>query len=215
MDKYKEILEQPQRKSIWQAALYIRLSKEDGDKQESYSVTSQREILKEYLKQHPDIDFFDFYIDDGWSGTNFDRPGFQRMMADIYDGKVNCVIVKDLSRFGRNYTDAGHYLDDVFTRLQVRFISLNNGVDSISNSMNAATKCITVGVQNVINESVAATTSVNVRGTLNVSRKQGKFIGSFPTYGYLKNPVDHHKLIIDEEIAPIVRQIYKLSLIHI
>lgn len=71
MDKYKEILEQPQRKSIWQAALYIRLSKEDGDKQESYSVTSQREILKEYLKQHPDIDFYDFYIDDGWSGTNF------------------------------------------------------------------------------------------------------------------------------------------------
>ena len=209
MDKYKEILEQPHRKNIWQAALYIRLSKEDGDKQESYSVTSQREILKEYLKQHPDIDFYDFYIDDGWSGTNFDRPGFQRMMADIYDGKVNCVIVKDLSRFGRNYTDAGHYLDDVFTRLQVRFISLNNGVDSISNSMNAATKCITVGVQNVINESVAATTSVNVRGTLNVSRKQGKFIGSFPTYGYLKNPEDHHKLIIDEETAPIVRQIYK------
>ncbi len=122
------------------------------------------------------------------------------MMADIYDGKVNCVIVKDLSRFGRNYTDAGHYLDDVFTRLQVRFISLNNGVDSISNSMNAATKCITVGVQNVINESVAATTSVNVRGTLNVSRKQGKFIGSFPTYGYLKNPEDHHKLIVDEKL---------------
>lgn len=209
MDKYKKILEQPRGKKIWQAALYIRLSKEDGDKQESYSVTSQREILKEYLKQHPDIDFYDFYIDDGWSGTNFDRPGFQRMMADIYDGKVNCVIVKDLSRFGRNYTDAGHYLDDVFTRLQVRFISLNNGVDSISNSMNAATKCITVGVQNVINESVAATTSVNVRGTLNVSRKQGKFIGSFPTYGYLKNSEDHHKLIIDEETAPIVRQIYK------
>ncbi len=131
MDKYKEILEQPHRKNIWQAALYIRLSKEDGDKQESYSVTSQREILKEYLKQHSDIALVDFYIDDGWSGTNFDRPGFQRMMADIYDGKVNCVIVKDLSRFGRNYTDAGHYLDDVFTRLQVRFISLNNGVDAV------------------------------------------------------------------------------------
>lgn len=209
MDKYKEILEQPQRKNIWQAALYIRLSKEDGDKSESYSVTSQREILKEYLKQHPDIDFYDFYIDDGWSGTNFNRPGFQLMMQDVYDGKVNCVIVKDLSRFGRNYTDAGHYLDDVFIRLGVRFIALNNGVDSISNSMNAATKCITVGVQNVINESVAATTSVNVRGTLNVSRKQGKFIGSFPTYGYLKNPEDHHKLIIDEETAPVVRQIYK------
>ena len=210
-EKYKELLEQPQRESkTWKAALYIRLSKEDGDKQESYSVTSQREILTEYLKQRPDIELVDFYIDDGWSGTNFDRPGFQRMMQDIYASNVNCVIVKDLSRFGRNYTDAGHYLDDVFARLNIRFIALNNSVDSISTSMNAATKCITVGVQNVINESVAATTSVNVRGTLNVSRKQGKFIGSFPTYGYLKNPEDHHKLIIDKETAPVVRMIYNL-----
>lgn len=209
MNQYAKMVEQPPRNASWLAALYIRLSKEDGDKNESYSVTSQREILKEYIKQHPDIFLFDYYVDDGWSGTNFDRPAFRRMMQDIYDGKVNCVVVKDLSRFGRNYTDAGHYLDDVFVRLGVRFIALNNGVDSISNSMNAATKCITVGVQNVINESVAATTSVNVRGTLNVSRKQGKFIGSFPTYGYLKDPDDHHKLIVDEETAPVVRQIFQ------
>lgn len=194
---------------IWKAGLYIRLSKEDGDKGESYSVTSQREILNEYIKQHSDIELFDYYIDDGWSGTNFNRPSFQRMMQDIYDGKVNCVIVKDLSRFGRNYTDAGNYIDNVFVRLNVRFIALNNGVDSVSNTMNAATKCITVGVQNVINESVAATTSVNVRGTLNVSRKQGKFIGAFACYGYLKDPDDRHKLIIDEEVAPVVRQVYK------
>lgn len=209
MNQYAKMVEQLPRNVSWRAALYIRLSKEDGDKNESYSVTSQREILKEYIKQRPDIFLFDYYVDDGWSGTNFDRPAFRRMMQDIYDGKVNCVVVKDLSRFGRNYTDAGHYLDDVFMRLGVRFIALNNGVDSISNSMNAATKCITVGVQNVINESVAATTSVNVRGTLNVSRKQGKFIGSFPTYGYLKDPNDHHKLIIDEETAPVVRQIFQ------
>lgn len=209
MNKYEEFLEQTEDNKPWSAALYIRLSKEDGDKSESYSVTSQREILKEYIKQHSDIALFDFYIDDGWSGTNFNRPSFQRMMQDIYDGRVNCVIVKDLSRFGRNYTDAGNYIDNVFVRLNVRFIALNNGVDSISNSMNAATKCITVGVQNVINESVAATTSVNVRGTLNVSRKQGKFIGSFPTYGYLKSPDDRHKLIIDEETAPVVRQVFK------
>lgn len=209
MNKYEEFFEQTEDKKPWSAALYIRLSKEDGDKSESYSVTSQREILKEYIKQHSDISLFDFYIDDGWSGTNFNRPSFQRMMQDIYDGKVNCVIVKDLSRFGRNYTDAGNYIDNVFVRLNVRFIALNNGVDSVSNSMNAATKCITVGVQNVINESVAATTSVNVRGTLNVSRKQGKFIGSFPTYGYLKSPDDRHKLIIDDETAPVVRQMFR------
>lgn len=209
MNKYEEFLEQTEEKKPWNAALYIRLSKEDGDKSESYSVTSQREILKEYIKQHNDIALFDIYIDDGWSGTNFNRPSFQRMLQDIYAGKVNCVIVKDLSRFGRNYTDSGNYIDNVFVRLNVRFIALNNGVDSISNNMNAATKCITVGVQNVINESVAATTSVNVRGTLNVIRKQGKFIGSFPTYGYLKSPDDRHMLIIDEETAPVVRQVFR------
>lgn len=208
--EYMAYLEQPPVFKIqWRAALYIRLSKEDGDKGESNSVTSQREILKEYLKLHPDIELYDIYVDDGWSGTNFDRPDFTRMMEDIYSGNVNCVIVKDLSRFGRNYTDSGNYLDNVFVRLRVRFIALNNGVDTASNNMNAATQCISVGVTNVINESVAATTSVNVRGTLNVNRAQGKFIGSFPTYGYLKDPNDHHKLIVDEDAAPVVRSIFE------
>ena len=208
--KYQELLERlPQVAKPWKAALYIRLSREDGDKVESNSITSQREILKEYLKLHPDIELHDFYIDDGWSGTNFDRPGFIRMMEDIYSGDVNCVIVKDLSRFGRNYTDAGNYLDNIFVRLQIRFIALNNGIDTATNNMNAATRCITVGVQNVINESLAATTSVNVRGTLNVNREQGKFIGSFTSYGYMKDPNDHHKLIIDPETAPVVRMIFE------
>ena len=208
--KYAELLERPPQVSMtWKAALYIRLSREDGDKAESNSITSQREILKEYLKLHPDIELYDFYVDDGWSGTTFDRPDFKRMMEDIYSGQVNCVIVKDLSRFGRNYTDAGHYLDNVFVRYQIRFIALNNGVDTATNNMNAATRCITVGVQNVINESLAATTSVNVRGTLNVNREQGKFIGSFATYGYMKDPADHHKLIIDPETAPVVQMIFR------
>lgn len=209
MNKYEEFFEQAEDNKPWRAALYIRLSKEDGDKSESYSVTSQREILKEYIKQHNDIELFDFYIDDGWSGTNFNRPSFQRMMQDIYDGKVNCVIVKDLSRFGRNYTDSGNYIDKVFVKLNIRFIAINNCVDTLSKSMNVATQCMTVGVQNVVNESVSATTSVNVRFTLDISRRQGKFIGSFPTYGYLKSPDDHHKLIIDEEAAPVVRQVFK------
>ncbi len=208
--KYAMYVEQPPVfKVIWKAALYIRLSKDDGDKCESNSVTSQREILMEYLKQHPDIELYDIYVDDGWSGTNFNRPDFSRMMEDVYAGNVNTIIVKDLSRFGRNYTDSGYYLENVFVRLNVRFIALNNGVDTASNNMNAATQCISVGVTNVINESVAATTSVNVRATLNVNRTQGKFIGSFPTYGYLKDPNDHHKLIVDEETAPVVRSIFE------
>lgn len=208
--KHAELLERPSHVFLtWKAALYIRLSREDGDKAESNSVTSQREILKEYLKLHPDIELYDFYVDDGWSGTTFDRPDFKRMMEDVYSGRVNCVIVKDLSRFGRNYTDAGYYLDNVFTRCQIRFIALNNGVDTATNHMNAATRCITVGVQNVINESLAATTSVNVRGTLNVNREQGKFIGSFAAYGYLKDPTDHHRLVIDPETAPVVQLIFQ------
>lgn len=193
----------------WKAALYIRLSKDDGDKQESNSVTYQREILKEHIKLHPDIEIHDIYIDDGWSGTNFDRPNFVRMMEDIYAGKVNCVVVKDLSRFCRNASEGGQYLDNTFVRLRVRFIAINNGIDTASNNMNAATQCISVGVTNVINESVAATTSVNVRGTLNVNRQQGKFIGSFASYGYKKDPLDHHKLLIDDETAPIVRMIFQ------
>ncbi len=208
--KYAEHLEQSkQAAAVWKAALYIRLSREDGDKAESYSITSQRAILKEYLKLCPDIELYDFYIDDGWSGTSFDRPDFNRMMQDVYSGNVNCVIVKDLSRFGRNYTDAGNYLDNIFVRLRVRFIALNNGVDTASSSMNAATQCISVGVTNVINESLAATTSVNVRGTLNVNRSQGKFIGSFATYGYMKDPNDYHALIVDEDAAPVVKMIFE------
>lgn len=208
--KYSEYAGQPSQViRTWKVALYIRLSREDDDdKAESYSVTSQREILKEYLKQHPDMELYDIYIDDGWSGTNFDRPDFQRMIADVKARRVTCVVVKDLSRFCRNAVDGGYYLDNVFVSLQVRFIAINNCLDTFSDNMNAATRCISVGVQNVINESVAATTSVNVRGTLNVNREKGQFIGSFPTYGYVKSPDDHHQLIIDEEPAAVVRQIY-------
>ena len=194
----------------WKAALYIRLSREDGDSRESYSVTSQREILTQYLKQHPDIEQYDIYIDDGYSGTNFDRPGFRRMMDDVYAGNVNCVIVKDLSRFGRNYTETGKYLDDIFIRFKIRFIALNNGYDSFAGNMNSATQCVTLGVTNVINESLAATTSVNIRGTLDASRKKGEFIGSFACYGYKKDPNDRHKLIIDEEPAEVVRMIFNM-----
>lgn len=208
--KYAQYMAPPSRPIFqWNAALYIRLSKDDGDKTESNSVTSQREILMEYLKLRSDVVFVDCYVDDGWSGTDFNRPGFIRMMDDIYGGKVNCVIVKDLSRFCRNATEGGRYLDDVFVRLGIRFIALNNGIDTASGNMNAVTQLISMGVTNVINESVAATTSVNVRGTLNMNRKQGKFIGSFPTYGYLKDPDDRHRLIVDEETAPVVRMIFE------
>ena len=193
----------------WSAALYIRLSREDAAQGESNSVASQREILKEYLKQRDDVELYDFYVDEGWTGTNFDRPDFKRMMRDVTDKKVNCVIVKDLSRLGRNYAQSSELITNEFSRLGVRLISLNNGIDSASDNMNAATRCITIGVTGVINESVAATTSVNVRATLNINRRRGDFIGSFAPFGYAKDPADHHKLVIDENAAPTVRLIYE------
>lgn len=212
MQKYADYIGQPpQVLKTWQAALYIRLSKEDIEKNktESASIANQREILKEYLKLHPDISHVETYVDDGYSGTDFERPGWTRLMQDIKLKIINCVIVKDLARFGRNYTVVGDLIDNQFARMGVRFIALNNGIDTAGDGMNAATRCISIGVTNVINESYAASTSVNIRGTLNNHRQQGKFIGAFASYGYMKNPDDYHKLIIDKETAPVIRMIYE------
>ena len=195
---------------IWSAALYIRLSREDELVGESNSVSAQREILREFVEQQPDIQIYDYYVDDGWTGTNFDRPDFQRMMADIRAGRVDCVIVKDHSRFGRNSSQAMELMTDHFVTLGVRFIVCNGMYDSLkSTPSSAAADMITLGVTSVINESVSATTSANVRGTLNLRRKQGKFIGSFACYGYRKDPADHHHLLVDEEAAQVVRRIYR------
>ena len=194
---------------VWKTALYLRLSRDDGKDTESNSIASQREILKEYLKRFPDMEIYDIYVDDGYSGTNFERPDFKRMMDDIYKGKVNCVLVKDLSRFGRNYAEVGHYLDNIFVKLQVRFIALNNQHDTGISGINSFNQLVQVGITNIMNEGQAAITSVNVRGTLNLRRQQGKYIGSFATYGYLKDPNDKHHLIIDEEAATVVRMIFE------
>ncbi len=207
--KYTDLLPSEPVEIKWRVGAYIRLSKEDGDKAESDSVASQREIIKAYVKDHPDMEIVDFYIDDGWSGTNFVRASFERMIEDIRRGIINCIIVKDLSRFGRNASLAGQYIDDFFPRHGVRFIAINNNHDSLSQNGNAMTNCIMLGVTNVINESISATTSVNIRGTLNLNRQQGLFIGSHASYGYAKDPNDHHHLIIDEDAAPIVRRIFE------
>ena len=207
--KYTDFLPSEPAQVKWRVGAYIRLSKEDGDKAESDSVANQREIIKAYVKDHPDALLTNEYIDDGLSGTDFARASFERMIDDIRRGIINCVIVKDLSRFGRNASLVGQYIDDFFPRHGVRFIAINNNHDSISQNGNAMTNCIMLGVTNVINESISATTSVNIRGTLNLNRQQGLFIGSHASYGYSKDPNDHHRLIIDEDVAPIVRRIFE------
>lgn len=203
--------EQPRQVKTYKAALYIRLSKDDGDKTESDSVFNQRRILSSYVHNHPDIDLVDYYIDDGFIGANFNRPDFIRMMDDIYGGKVDCVIVKDSSRFARNAAENGRYLGEVFPKLGVRFIAINDAIDT-GNSQSVATDFINYSVRGMLNEYYLASNSVNIRSTLDMERQKGEFIGSFAKYGYKKDPNDHHKLLIDGEAAEIVRMIYRMYL---
>lgn len=192
---------------IWQAALYVRLSREDGDKNESDSIVNQKVLLEEFVRLESDIEVFDIYVDDGWTGTNFDRPQFRRMEADLYKKKVDCVIVKDLSRFGRNYIDSGHYFERVFPLMDVRFISITDNVDSVKNpqSMNN----IMVPFKNLINDEYCRDISNKVRSSLDIKRKQGKHIGSFACYGYMKDPNDKNHLVPDPEVADVVRDIFQ------
>lgn len=195
----------------YKAALYIRLSREDGDKPESDSVVNQKRILDNFITAQPDIELFDYYVDDGYSGANFERPSFLRMMADIYAGKITCVIVKDSSRFGRNASESGRYIGEIFPRLQVRFIAVNDLIDS-GKSQSIASDFLNVGFRGLMNEYYVAANSESIRSTLNMERRKGEFIGSFAKYGYQKDPTDHHKLVIDESAAEIVRMIYSLYL---
>ena len=190
----------------WQAALYVRLSREDGDKEESDSIGNQRVLLREFAEREPDIDVREIYIDDGYSGTHFDRPEFLRMIDAVKQRAVNCVIVKDLSRFGRNYIEVGNYIEKVFPFLDVRFISVNDSLDSYRSpqSMNN----LVVPFKNILNDEYCRDISNKVRSALDIKRRQGKFIGSFAAYGYQKDPADKGRLIVDETPAAVVRDIY-------
>lgn len=192
---------------IWQAALYVRLSREDGDKEESDSVLNQKDLLQQFVSLEPDIITHDIYVDDGWSGTNFERPEFIRMMADVRSGDIDCVIVKDLSRFGRNYIDVGQYIEKIFPLMDIRFISVTDSLDSVKNPQTMNN--IIVPFKNLINDEYCRDISNKVRSSLDMKRKQGKHIGSFACYGYRKDPEDHNHLVIDEEAAGIVRDIFR------
>ncbi len=192
------------------AAAYLRLSRDDGDKQESDSIRNQRELIKEYLSKNKNFQFVGEYVDDGYSGTSFDRPNFTRLIEDIKTGKVNCVIVKDLSRLGRNYIETGRYIEQIFPLLGVRFISILDHYDSTEKDN--ANDWLVVPFKNLINDSYARDISVKIRSQLDVKRKNGQFIGSFASYGYLKDPGNPNHLIIDPYAANIVRMIFRMKL---
>lgn len=191
---------------LWAPALYIRLSREDGDREESNSIASQRELLTEFVDTQTDMAAPRLYTDDGCTGTDFDRPDFQRMLNDLRAGIINCVIVKDLSRFGRNYVGVGEYLEHVFPLLNVRFISVSDNVDSYLDPHSVNN--LVVPFKNILNDEYARDISNKVRASLDLKRRQGKFIGSFASYGYRKDPNDHSRLLIDDAAAAVVRDIF-------
>ena len=209
--KSKYYSESSNENKIWQVAIYIRLSQEDSDngegKQESNSVTSQKTLINEFVEENDDLSVFDTYVDDGFSGTDFDRPGFQRMMEDMKDKNINCIIIKDLSRLGRNHYEAGNYIEKVFPLFNIRFISINDRIDSYKDPSSVNT--MLVPFKNLMNDEYARDTSTKIKSALNSRKKKGEFIGAFPSYGYVKDENDKHKLIIDEESADIVRKIFE------
>jgi len=200
------------------AAMYLRLSRDDSDvgdatdgkgnvKAESNSIGNQRELIRAYIYEQQDIELYDIYVDDGFSGSNFDRPEFKRMMSDVEAGRVNCVIVKDLSRFGRDYIESGRYIQKVFPALGVRFIALTDHYDSFH--ADAGESGIVLPVKNFINDSYCRDISTKVKSQLEVKRKNGECIAPFALYGYRKAEYNKNQLVIDEYAADIVRRIFE------
>lgn len=195
---------------IWNATLYLRLSRDDGDKEESNSITGQRELLRDFIRNRPELREYAVRIDDGFIGSNFERPDFKKMMEDVKEGRTNCIIVKDLSRFGRNYLDAGEYIEKIFPFLGVRFIAVNDNYDSLGEK--SASDDLVIPFKNLINEAYCRDISVKVRTQLEIKRKSGQYIGAFAVYGYMKDETDKNRLIVDEYAADIVRDIFSWKL---
>ena len=191
----------------YHVALYIRLSKEDESEGPSQSVTNQKSLLDEFVQKHR-LQLYDTYIDDGWSGTNFDRPDFQRMIGDIEAKKVNMVITKDLSRLGRDYIMTGHYMERYFPEHRVRYISLLDGIDTgVESSANDITP-----FRAIMNDMYAKDISKKIKSVKRDKQRKGQFIGGKPVYGYKMHPTEKNKIIIDEAVAPIVRRIFAMAL---
>ncbi len=186
-------------------ALYCRLSKDDGTNNESMSISTQKTMLKDYAKRNGFLNC-QFYVDDGYSGTNYDRPAFRQLIEDIQDGEVSTLITKDLSRLGRNYLETGTYIEVFFPNHNVRYIAVNDGVDSIDNAQMDITP-----FRNIINEMYAKDTSKKIKSALHARRMQGKYMATTAPFGYQKDEKDHNHLVIDEVTAPVVELIFSIA----
>lgn len=191
--------------TVFLAGVYIRLSREDGDKEESDSVGNQRRLLTDYIRTQTDLQFGGEYVDDGYTGTDFRRPAFSRMIRDIENGRINCVVVKDLSRFGRDYIDTGRYLERYFPEKGVRFIAVSEQIDSLKQAYD-----MLLPVRNIFNEQYARDISGKVQAAVRTKQKAGEFIGAFACYGYRKSPENKNRLQVDDYAAGIVQRIFGL-----
>ena len=198
----------------YRAAVYLRLSREDGDvagssRQSSNSIANQKELVMDFLKSHPEIVVVSTYSDDGFSGVNFERPEFQRMLSDIREDKIDCVIVKDLSRFGRNYIESGRYIEKIFPMLGIRFIAITDGYDSINEDIGSD---MVIPFKNLINDAYCRDISIKIRSHMDVKRRNGEYIGAFAAYGYRKDEDNRNHLVIDEYAADVVRDIFTMKM---
>lgn len=197
----------------YKAAIYLRLSKEDGDfsfsgeKLESDSISNQRLLIMEYLKKHPEITVVKEYCDDGFTGANFERPDFNKMMDAVRAGEIDCIVVKDLSRFGREYIGSGEYIQKVFPRLGIRFIAINDHYDNAQPG--AADNELVLPFKNLMNDSYCRDISIKVRSNLEAKRRNGQFVGTRVVFGYMRSPDNKNQLVIDPEAAPVVQDIFK------
>lgn len=200
----------------WRLGIYIRLSKEDlkkakEGKDDSNSVKNQRDLLNDFYQKHlEEFESVSEFVDDGHTGTDANREDFQRLLSDVMGGRINCVIVKDLSRFARNYSDAGSLIDNLFVQMGVRFISLAENVDSYRNPDSVSS--IIVPITNVMNDQYCYQTSKKIRQVFDYKRRNGQYIGAFAPYGYIKDPKDKHQLLVDPDAAEIVKLIYDMTL---
>ena len=193
----------------YQATEYLRLSYTENHENESDSIANQKKLIEDYVKGHPDIELVSEKVDDGYSGILFDRPAFQEMMQDIMEGKINCVIVKDLSRLGREYIETGRYLRRIFPAYGVRFIAINDNIDTAHEH---AGDDLNISMKNLINDAYCHDISVKTRSALEVKRKKGDYVGACPVYGYRKSEENRNQLVVDEYAARVVRDIFRAKI---
>ncbi len=194
----------------WKVAAYLRLSIDDGEKTESNSITNQKEMISSFAKKDKELVIKDYYIDDGYSGTDFERPNFQRMMMDITKGKIDTIIVKDLSRFGRNYIETGRYIEEFFPTNNIRFIAINDNIDSYKDPKSIDN--VIVPFKNLINDEYARDISNKIRSVLDTKKENGEFIGSFAPFGYKKDERNKNHLLLDDYSSKIVKKIFNMIL---